>query len=788
MYAYAPDAAFTAFPGGGTPNGYVYDQFGFPLVGPGRSAQAAKYEGVVLDTGKPAVASVYLGVTDRARIVNRDQPLEITLTPLLNGAPLRGAAPIRVRTTDPPFVSPAFGFVTSAERDDPRYSVQIPLDQFWLERAASGTFGLRATVSIPKTFDRIGSVRECLQDCSADNTFQLDGVRAQTVPGFTLQQVFLTGADRIIADPKDALAEAFRLYPGGQNVVIAPSIPVIDVSWEQSLKADDFFCLAFGRDDAGTRKCRSVMIDAALNQWAVGHKLPGVDAIAAIHHYPMYVDKTKGLEPGWTSGSLLDNGFAPDGIVGALGLPHMMINDGSANRPYTAAAHEFGHLLGLPHADMTCGGNANGQIAEAWAPDNTGRLQGTAFDTRKRPADPKADGESDKWYDLMSYCAKESRAWLSARNWNRSAANLLQRAGMRRLAVTRTSVARQALATAVIGPAGGRILGVAAASGTVSADRPGAAYRLRARDAAGRVLSDVGVGPEHGVGTVTGAVAPGAAVVELVEGETVLDRLERSAPPRVRLLAVRVGSRAAIRWRTSDADQSDRRPPSARIDFSPDGGRRWATVYEGPDDGRQTLPGRLLAGSDNARLRVTVSDAFNEATATSRRLRTAGTPPTVTIVSPQPGAALRDDGRTLLVGRAVDDRGRVLEALTWFAGSRRLGRGPRLLTTLPGGRYRLRLVARGNAASLPVRIVRPPLRLDTLHYAASVPVKAKRLRVRVGASEAATLTVGGKRYRVGTRARTLVITLPKGPVRLKAVLRTRDGRTLRGTIVVTRLN
>ena len=38
-------------------------------------------------------------------------------------------------------------------------------------------------------------------------------------------------------------------------------------------------------------------------------------------------------------------------------------------RPLTSVGHEFGHLLGLPHAALSgCGGNSGGQSGEAWPP------------------------------------------------------------------------------------------------------------------------------------------------------------------------------------------------------------------------------------------------------------------------------------------------------------------------------------------------------------------------------------------------------------------------------------
>ena len=82
------------------------------------------------------------------------------------------------------------------------------------------------------------------------------------------------------------------------------------------------------------------------------------------------------------------------------------VNDGNLGRPLTAAAHELGHALGLPHADSyfapgTCGGNSNGQVGEQWLPDGRGRLQGVAFDRAVR-VDAGLNTAATALYDLMS--------------------------------------------------------------------------------------------------------------------------------------------------------------------------------------------------------------------------------------------------------------------------------------------------------------------------------------------------------------------------------------------------
>ena len=101
-------------------------------------------------------------------------------------------------------------------------------------------------------------------------------------------------------------------------------------------------------------------------------------------------------------------------------------------RPMTSVGHEFGHLLGRPHADLLCGGNDGGG-GEAWPPDDMGFLQSVGLATTQGTgwnggpfavmAPPK------QWFDYMSYCANSNTTtgnptqtldgWISVRNWNK---------------------------------------------------------------------------------------------------------------------------------------------------------------------------------------------------------------------------------------------------------------------------------------------------------------------------------------------------------------------------------
>src|SRR5262249_20333538 len=125
-----------------------------------------------------------------------------------------------------------------------------------------------------------------------------------------------------------------------------------------------------------------------------------------------------------------------------------------------------------------------------------------------------------------------------------------------------------------------------------------------------------------------------------------------------------------------------------------------------------------------------------------------------------------------LVGSALDDRLERLQrpALTWFAGSRRLGSGEQLRVTLPPGRVRLRLVARDRlgrvgTAARTVQLAPIPLRLVTRPARAKVGHRARSGPVTLAPTTAAVLRARGTRALVGSRARRVLIPLPARPAR-----------------------
>ena len=333
---------------------------------------------------------------------------------------------------------------------------------------------------------------------------------------------------------------------------------------------------------------------------------------------------------------------------------------------------------------------------------------------------------------------------------------------------------------------------------------PSSPFRLRSLGAAGEVLLDAGVavrvsseaGPEAG-GAFSGPVASAAVAVELVRDGTVLDRLQRSRPPTVRLLAprsgirVRRGGRLEVRWQASDPDGGDLH---ATVDFSPDG-RTWRTVHEGPSVGRVAIPGRLLAAGRRARVRLSVSDGFAARTVTSRPFRAEGAAPQVRILAPGVGALVRAGDRscwlearwTPRAGRSPAARSPGTPAASAWA------RAPACARGCPPGRTTLKLVARdvggpGGQATLRVRVESRRLRLVSLRVPAKVRARTRTVTIRISASAASTLRAAGRGFRVGSRRTTLRIPLPARPrvglLRVPFRLAATD-RAVRGTVTGT---
>ena len=308
-------------------------------------------------------------------------------------------------------------------------------------------------------------------------------------------------------------------------------------------------------------------------------------------------------------------------------------------------------------------------------------------------------------FDLMSYCTNgnELLGWISVRNWNYdvgfhapgptvardSAAALHGR--MTRRSATSSTAAQPQFTTSPPASAGATrtlavtsyydinsgttlVTDVAPDAGPPTPTHPNATYTLTARDASGQVVASAGaialpihVDPGGGNAAqsliqIQGKVpATGVREIDILQDGRPIEE-DHAAPdaPTVTLLSPAKGTviggprGAVIRWRAQErgGDALD-----VTVDYSADGGRSYRPIYTGPNHGSVLLPSYLLSASRNARVRLYVSDGFNEAIITSSRFIARGAPPMVHITEPHDGAKNLSRGRRQPRRRGLRRRG-----------------------------------------------------------------------------------------------------------------------------------
>jgi hypothetical protein len=786
--------------GGGTPTSYIKAVNGACVKGP-QDLQLTSYTGVTLDRNKPTQALVYGDIEGRYA-PDLEQRFELRLTRVVSGQDketIRQQVRVLPRSDAP--------YVTPAQRGSTAFAQRVAIPASWL-LPEGDRLDLRAEISFVRGFTQV-NWRECENgvDCSRDNAFTLYALLAETAPRVKVASVDMADQRQDTWDPNVTLKRAKQLFPGGEGIDAFKTGASVKVSDILSRTIDASECSAW-KAKADLNGCIVAGISAALKDWEARNR-----TVTANGRTIPLADMVMGLKPGsiWTitETGTLEN---PD----SYWYPTFFAETDDRNQPITGSAHEYGHAIGMPHAgknlsadktktdaDKSCEGDVGDQVGEFWAPDHSGRLQGTMFDLAPGTSTPRiaTDDVAAPLYDLMSYCPLprtlpqfENDHWISARNWDRVFRTLqaYQRAKKQAAGAARAGgmVARAAhsgpagagYAIGTIGPDGAKFERIVPADGSFIAPpaNPASAVRLRTLDASGRVIGESGAVVDslidHDPGTAATFVGPvpkGAVAVEVARDGITLDRRVRSKAPKVTLLAPtragRVGNRRrlGVRWRASDPDGDALR---AAVDYSADDGRSWTTLYSGDNSGGLTLSGRTLAASRRARVRVRISDGFDESAGVSGPFRVDGSPPSVRIQSPRRGEAVPEGTRVVLRGSAIDDRKLSLTGgrLAWFEGRRPLGTGEQLVASLAPGRHALRLVAtdhlgRKATARTSVRVALAPLTITRLVYKARLARGAHSFTLTIAASAPATLRLRGRSFPVGRRARRVTVTLPARP-------------------------
>ncbi len=486
-------------------------------------------------------------------------------------------------------------------------------------------------------------------------------------------------------------------------------------------------------------------------------------------------------------------------------------------RPLTSVSHEVFHQFGFAHASAACGGNG-----VSWPPDQLGELDGVGLNTTSEPYQFIANGSPDfpastygktvqaTAFDFMSYCAHaggdDPNTWTAPRNWTQLISILQSGSEGGGFAADEASAARAQkaraggplAAPATVDPARVSVTGFVTRSGVQIATvgpqvgPPGPrgssvdTFTLTARGSHGQVLASVPMAATTG-GHFDGATGPipfqqisaevpagGIDSIQVVDAGTVMASRKRPAKaPLVRVVApatgarVGAGRRVLVRWRATNPEHL---ALTAIVDYSRDGGRTWRPIFDGPNKGHALLQSFFLTASRHARVRVRISDGFNQSDARSGVFIALGAPPQVTILTRLIRRMhLAGDARLQLTGQAVDQTAQVLTGrrLRWSDGPFLLGTGSAISAgPLPAGINHIRLVARdpsGRAGSATLNVIVNPVALPFLKLTIPklVSRRSKRLKLRAGASIPATLTIGRRRFQLGN-PRTISVPIAPG--------------------------
>jgi hypothetical protein len=746
---------------------------------PGDQARVIDYNGVQLAEDKTTIVRVWANAGNLRPPATSFPGVLPLLRVFRNGRELRPFSPLL-----------PLGGRKNLPLGPTQVSADMRADQrgpftFWLPpEVTRGRIELRAEVNAVPPF-----AREC-PNCVADDKLTLRGVAFRPMRGYLIAplEIFYTrdGIERRpLADPRRVFDSVRRIYP--TELLVPPD-------YAARLDANSF---------------ANVPSD---------HNTKAFDLVGSWERDNAPAGDAAGISSG------LVNGLSQRKFFCCNPPRSKFFVSVEQGLPLSSTAHELIHLV-APHASRACGGGDDGQSGEDWPGDQRGYLQGVGIDTtpiagqpgvfglivpgRSPTANDSNDADPGQYFDVMSYCLahRQPLGWISPRNWNRLV-DTFATGGARDL----TQANQRAAASAVRrGPSffvnaevyPGRspeiqsVSRVDAAQDSVTSD-----FHFVVRNSAGAVLSDTGVpaGVAHtptqaGIITLQAAVpaGPDAALIEVVQGGTVIARRAASPNlPTVKLLApvnratARSNRDLQVTWRAADRDGGQL---LSRVEYSSNDGRAWRTLTLGVTGQSARIPGRRLTASRRARIRVTVSDGFNETQAVSPRFVAEGGKPQVSIVLPRAGQALRADTNLVLEGAAFDEVGGLLanNRLRWLDGRRLLGRGRRVsVYGLRPGSRRLRLEARNaqgrvGSQTVSVRV----LRVAPTFIAPRIPTRlsrtARSLTVLIAASLASKLTVSGAGVRrrvadVDRRPRRIRVAVTPGRRALKLRFELRSGR------------
>ncbi len=211
---------------------------------------------------------------------------------------------------------------------------------------------------------------------------------------------------------------------------------------------------------------------------------------------------------------------------------------------------------------------------------------------------------------------------------------------------------------------------------------------------------------------------PGATQVRLLNGTTLVDSLSASiSPPTVSITFPTGGENLQgvqdVQWTANDPDGDGL---TFQVQLSNDGGATWNILANNLVGNSFPVDFDRLPGSNSSQVRVLASDGFYSSLSTSGTFAIPEKPPSVTLVSPTPGAQFGVGSRITFETTATDLRDSTIpdSSFIWSYDDIVFGTGHQVQAVLPPGTHLIKLAvvdSAGKATTL----------METIIVAPSVP-------------------------------------------------------------------